>query len=167
MHNRENFISLANYGWHKGFYVDDDFSKSLLQIEYTDFFDKPAYADDDDDFLFDTAHELLRGSCHHFAWAAQRVLDYRPYIIKETDGKGFHALCQVYKKRRMYYIDARGVTTSFNEFMTVAKEFVRGEFVIRPIEKADIDSWEKDDFNGERLAFAEEFIKRYKDCYTI
>ncbi|MCD8074214.1 MAG: hypothetical protein LUF27_04105 [Lachnospiraceae bacterium] len=163
MADRKEFISLVKYGWHKGFYNDEDFSKSLIQIEYTDFFDKP----DDEDFLFDTAHDLLRGSCHHFAWAAQRVLGYQPYIIEQNVGVGFHVLCQVYKNRKLYYIDARGVTTSFDEFMTVAKEFVHGEFVIRPVEKADFDGWEKDDYNSEGLAFAEEFIREYRDCYTI
>lgn len=85
MANRAEPISFSNSGWHKGFYNDEDFTDSLLDIKYTEFFEKPNDVDDDD-FLFNTADDLLHGSCHHFAWAAHRILGYRPYIIKESEG---------------------------------------------------------------------------------
>ena len=46
MKDRKDFISTCQYGWHKGFYNEDDFSKALCSIDYTDFFEYP----DDDEF---------------------------------------------------------------------------------------------------------------------
>jgi len=162
-----DLISFSRFGWHKGFYNAegfDDISYALLEIYYTDFFEYP----DDEDFPYDTAHSLLRGSCNHFAVALKNVLGYTPYVIEETNGKGFHAFCQLYKNGRLYYIDARGVTSSFDEFMVVAREFVRGEYTIRETTQDVIDEWESgSEYNDEAYAFAEAVIRKYIDYYTV
>lgn len=167
MDRKGDLISFSSYGWHKGFYnVDDvdDITDALLKIRYTDFFEYP----DDDEFPYDSAHSLLRGSCNHFAVALKNVLGYTPYIIEETDKKGFHAFCQVYKNGRLYYVDARGVTSSFDEFMVVAREFVRGEYTIREATRDVIEEWESgSEYNDEAYAFAEAVIKEYIECYTV
>ena len=100
MDRKGDLISFSSYGWHKGFYtVDDvdDITDALLRIRYTDFFEYP----EDDEFPYDSAHSLLCGSCNHFAVALKNVLGYTPYIIEETDKKGFHAFCQVYKNGKI------------------------------------------------------------------
>ncbi len=167
MDRKGDLISFSSYGWHKGFYnVDDvdDITDALLKIRYTDFFEYP----DDDEFPYDSAHSLLRGSCNHFAVALKNVLGYTPYIIEETDKKGFHAFCQVYKNGRLYYVDARGMTTSFDEFMVVGREFVRGEYTIREATQDVIEEWESgSEYNDEAYAFAEAVIKEYIECYTV
>lgn len=167
MDRKGDLISFCSFGWHKGFYnVDDvdDITDVLLKIRYTDFFEYP----DDDEFLYDSAHSLLRGSCNQFAVALKNVLGYTPYIIEETDKKGFHAFCQVYKNGRLYYVDARGVTSSFDEFMVVAREFVRGEYTIREATQDVIEEWESgSEYNDEAYAFAEAVIKEYIECYTV
>ena len=167
MVRKGDLISFSSFGWHKGFYnVDDvdDITDVLLKIRYTDFFEYP----DDDEFLYDSAHSLLRGSCNHFAVALKNVLGYTPYIIEETDKKGFHAFCQVYTNGRLYYVDARGVTSSFDEFMVVAREFVRGEYTIREATQDVIEEWESgSEYNDEAYAFAEAVIKEYIECYTV
>ena len=167
MDRKGDLISFSSYGWHKGFYnVDDvdDITDALLKIRYTDFFEYP----DDDEFPYDSAHSLLRDSCNRFAVALKNVLGYTPYIIEETDKKGFHAFCQVYKNGRLYYVDARGVTSSFDEFMVVAREFVRGEYTIREATQDVIEEWESgSEYNDEAYAFAEVVIKEYIECYTV
>lgn len=167
MDRKGDLISFSSYGWHKGFYnVDDvdDITDALLRIKYTDFFECP----EDDEFPYDSAHSLLCGSCNHFAVALKNVLGYTPYIIEETDKKGFHAFCQVYKNGRLYYVDARGVTSSFDEFMVVAQEFVRGEYTIREATQDVIEEWESgSEYNDEAYAFAEAVIKEYIECYTV
>lgn len=152
-------------GYHKGFYNDDgDSTKALLDIKYTDFFEDP----NDEDFLYYFAHTLLRGSCHYFALSLQKVLKYTPYIIEGINKRNFHAFCQVYKNRKWYYIDARGVTTSFDEFMDVAKEFVTDEYVIRKVTPEDIDEWSKDcPYDDEAFKFAEAIIEKFKKYYEI
>ena len=165
MNHRKEFRSFNRYEYHKGFYNDDDDpTEALSKIKYTDFFDEP----EDEDFPFYCAYELLCGSCNHFALSLQKVLNYTPYIIESKKLKGFHAFCQVYKRGRWYYIDARGATTSFNEFMDIAKQFVSDEYVIRPIDDNDIAKWEEDPYyEEEAYKFAEAVIESYKECYEI
>ena len=164
MKERSEFYSMGCYGWHKGFYNDDDCENTLLHIRYSDYGEVP----DDDMFAYDSVYSLLRGGCHVFALSLQKVLGYNAYIIQGNNKVGFHAFCQIYKKGKWYYIDARGITTSFDEFMKVAGSFVSDEFTIRPIDSSDIEEWKKDDnYFTEACLFAEAVIKEYKECYTL
>ncbi|MBO5213264.1 MAG: hypothetical protein J6B86_00635 [Clostridia bacterium] len=166
MSYREKMVSFNRFGgYHKGFYNDDgDPTNALLNINYTDFFEDP----NDEDFPYDSAHTLLRGSCHHFALSLQKRFNYTPYIIEGINRRGFHAFCQVYKGKTWCYIDARGVTTSFDEFMDVAKEFVTDEYVIRKVNLEDIDEWSKDcPYDDEAFKFAEAMIEKFKNYYEI
>lgn len=138
--------------------------ESLCQIRYTDFFEYP----DDDEFPYDSAYSLLCGSCNHFAVSLQKVLGYNPYVIEDKNGKGFHAFCQIYKRGKWYYVDARGVTSSFDEFMKVASEFVSDEYTINPATSDVIAEWENGgDYNEEAYAFAEAVISKFRDYYTL
>ncbi|MCM1329618.1 MAG: hypothetical protein NC253_09285 [Ruminococcus sp.] len=160
----DKFRCFENYGFHKGFYNDKDTADKLFDINYSDFF-TPI---DDDEFPYDNAYPLLCGSCHIFALSLKEILDYNPYIIEEKNGKGFHVFCQIYKNRNWYYIDARGITSSFDEFMTVAKEFVNNEYIIRPVDFNDIDEWESDtNYDDEAYAFSKAIIQKYKGYYTL
>lgn len=163
MRNRDKLCSFGFYGWHKGFYIEDNPEESLFKIRYTDFFEYP----DDEYFPYDSAHELLCGSCHHFALSLRKVFGYVPYIIEGKNKRGFHAFCQIYRNRNWYYVDARGITSSFDEFMKVAKTFVTDEYIIRPVDSADIEEWDSDDYNEEAYAFAEAVIQKHKECYTL
>ena len=161
---RQELRSFGYYGWHKGFYNDEDIFESLTSIRYSDFFEEP----DDDEFPYDSAYPLLCGSCHHFALSLQKLLNYNVYIIEGIDKKGFHAFCQIYKNRKWYYVDARGATSSFDEFMDVARTFVSDEYTIRPVSDDDMRLWETDsDYDKEAYEFAEAVIRKFKECYTL
>lgn len=164
MDRNSEWISFSSLGWHKGFHNEEDFSKALMSIRYSDFFKKP----DDDEFPYYSAHELLRGSCNHFAVALQRVLGYTPYIIQDNDKRSFHAFCQIERNRKAYYVDARGITSSFDEFMFVAQEFVKGAFTINEVTPEVVEDWECDgNYNDEAYAFAEAVIRKYRSYYTF
>ena len=165
MCRRNNLVSFYKYGFHKGFYNDgDDPTRTLASIKYYDFFEYP----DDEEFPYYSAEQLLRGSCNHFALSLKKVFDYTPYIIEGINKVSFHAFCQIYKNKKWYYVDARGITNSFDEFMSVAKEFVSSEYVIRPINDTDISEWEEASrYDDEAYAFAEAIIKKYRECYEI
>lgn len=163
MAERKDLISHQRYGCHKGFYNDKDFVKTLRSIGYGDFFDYPQ----DDEFPYDSAEDLLRGSCNHFVLGLKNVLGYTPYIIQGNNKVSFHAFCQIYKNREWYYIDARGITTSFDEFMEVAQEFVTDSYTIRAVNEQDIEEWKADDYFEEALSFAEAVIEKYIECYTL
>lgn len=164
MCNKGTFISFRRHGFHKGFYNDNDFNESLQNIRYSDYFEPP----DDEEFLHTCAYYLLCGSCHIFALSLKKIFAYDAYIIEEVNDKGFHVFCQIYENRQVYYIDARGITTSFDEFMDVAKTFINDEYIIRPVESSDIEKWtEGDPYIDKGYAFAEAIIENYKECYTM
>jgi len=98
----------------------------------------------------------------------EKVFGYTPYIIEGKNRRGFHAFCQIYKGGSWFYVDARGVTTSFDEFMDVAKEFVSDEYIVRPVDATDLVEWRKDDeYFDIALAFAVAVIEKYKHYYTV
>lgn len=164
MNDKDRFITFCRSGRHKGFYHDPDIMDALCSVDYEDFMEVP----DDDDFPYSSAHQLLRGSCHHFALGLEKVLGYTPYIIEGNNKKSFHAFCQIYRNGTWFYVDARGVTSSFDEFMEVAKEFVSDEYTIRPVSATDIDEWKKDDnYYEEAQAFAVAVIEKYKSYYIL
>ena len=100
--------------------------------------------------------------------ALGKVLGYTPYIIQEKNKRRFHAFCQIYKDRKWYYVDARGIISSFDEFMVVASEFVGDEYIIRPVTLGDIEEWKNDsNYEDEALSFAEAVIEKYKDYYRL
>lgn len=165
MSRNEELISFSQYGWHKGFYNNNDSKFSALnEINYTDFFEEP----EDDEFQLDSAYWLLCGSCNHWAVSLQKVLGYTPYVIEQIDGRGFHAFCQIYHNGTLFYVDARGITSSFDEFMTIARKFVKGEYIIKPATPEVIEEWECDvDYNEEAYAFAEAVINKFINYYTL
>lgn len=164
MTSKKELRSFSYYGWHKGFYRDEDPENSLSSIKYTDFYDEF----EDEEFPYYSAHQLLCGSCHLFAISLQKIFNYTPYLIQGNNKRGFHAFCQVFKNGNWYYVDARGVTSSFDEFMSIAKRFVTDEYTIRPIIHKDIEEWESgSEYNEEAYAFAEAIIQEYRDCYTL
>ncbi len=83
--DRKDLYSFNNYGWHKGFYNEEDIMKSLYQIRYTDYFEES----EDDEFPYDSAYQLLCGSCNHFAVALNKLLNYNVYIIEGNNKRNF------------------------------------------------------------------------------
>lgn len=149
---------------HKGFYNDNDPIDSLLNIDYSDFFTLT----DNNAPPYENAESLLCGYCHIFALALKNILGYNPYIIKGINDKNFHAFCQIYKGFKWYYVDARGITSSFNEFMDVAQKFVSDEYIIKLASSCDIEEWKTDSVNDkEAYAFAEAIINKHMDYYTL
>lgn len=160
---QKDFYFFQHSGRHKGFYCEPDISKALWDIGVEDFIEVPA----DDEFPYSSAHQLLRGSCHIFALALAKTLGYTPYIIEGNNKISFHVFCQIYQQGTWLYVDARGMTSSFDEFMEVAKEFVTDEYTISPVTDRDIDEWKKDDDYYElALDFAVAVIKKYIDFYS-
>ena len=75
---------------------------------------------------------------------------------------------KVKQGKKIYYVDARGITSSFDEFMDVAKTFVTDEYVIRPVNQNDINEWAQNNkYDAEAYALAEAVITKYKECYLL
>lgn len=151
--------------WHRGFYCDDDDGKYRGLEEYPYIIDYPEI---DEDVAGLTASGYLRGSCNIFALALESEFQYPAFIIENaSDGKSFHAFCQVCKNGIFYFVDARGVTTSFDEFLLVAREFADREFIVRRVDDDDRKNWaQDDDFN---LVFQSmiSFIRDKRSYYSV
>lgn len=162
--NNGEFALTTSYSWHKGFYKETNFENVLYDIKYTDFFQDI----NDEEFPYDMAYYLLDGACHLFALSLNKILNYNIYIIEGIRDSSFHAFCQLYKDGIWYYVDARGITSSFNEFAYGIKKFVNNEFIIRPVNSKDFEEWKQDDnFYEEGCAFAEAIINSYINYYTL
>ena len=164
MNNRQQLKTFETYENHKGFYNEKNVYKALRKIHYSDFFEDF----DDNEFPYDTAADFLCGSCDIFAISLSELLNYSAYIISGKTEKSFHAFCQIYKNRQRYFVDVRGITTDFSEFMKDVNEFVDGEYTVRPLLEEDVKSWETDSyFRKEGYGFAKAIINKYKCCYTL
>lgn len=139
MSERGKLVSFGNYEWHKGFYNDENYTDTLIKIRYSDFFVEL----DNDEFPYDSAYVLLNGSCNHFAVSLGKIYGYNVYVIQQIDKKGFHAFCQIYQRGQWYYVDARGITSSFDEFIKGVRTFVGDEFTIRLMSDKDLLDTEK------------------------
>ena len=96
------------------------------------------------------------------------MLNYKAYILQGTDRKGFHAFCQIHRDEKWYYIDARGITSSFDEFFDGIATFVHDEYTIKSASEDDLRNWKTDiDFSNEACEFAEAVIKKYREYYTL
>lgn len=154
---------------HKGFYCDENNFEHLEGIDYRGHLED---LDDDDGCHYTKGGCLLRGACQAFALALENKLGYEPYIIHNPDGyDSYHVFCREEKDGKLYYIDARGVTDSFDEFMEVAKEFVARDYVIRLAMPEDVEVWECNaaavECHFEPTRFAEAVISANLECYSL
>ena len=149
---------------HTGFYKSSNVEKALSEIKYEDILDKPLK---EGNITWD-AWVLLNGYCNIFAAELSKEMKYNAYIIEQTNKKGFHVFCQVYKDNNWYYIDVRGATSDFNEFINGIRLFIKSEFIIRKVTDYDIIAWEDgiEDINITR-EFALAMIKKYRNYYMI
>ena len=52
--------------------------------------------------------------------------------------------------------------------MIIARNFVKGEYIIKPATPEVIEEWECDvDYNEEAYAFAEVVINKFRNYYTL
>lgn len=95
-----------------GFYCDNNNFAKLEEIDYEGHLPQI----DDEDHLTLAAH-LLRGSCQAFALKIEEILGYKALINEGYNGKSHHIFCQANLEGKIALIDARGVTTNYDEFI--------------------------------------------------
>ena len=131
--------------------------KSNPAINYTDSLITSA----DSDFVLDTADVFRQGVCQLFARALQDKFGYSVYKIEV--GKSFHIFCK--SEDKLTYIDVRGKTTDFHEFIAGSDLPAISCDVSKPYQ------FETDDFDGDYyeigLAFAKAIITRDEKRYQI
>lgn len=154
-------------GYHSGAtenYCDMD--KCLSKISNPQFVDPE---DDSSEFhnVYEEASIFLQGACHIFSLALHQEFGYDAFEIRK--GTDCHCFCQVTYQGEPIYIDVRGATTSWEEFLTgtFADFHDHDEIIHQDIEEtAKLD--DPDDlYAADGLAFAKHLIHEHPEYYNI
>lgn len=133
-----------------------DILKSDPSINYTD----ALLEDADTEFILDDADVFRQGVCQLFAFALQEEFGYKVYKISVKGG--IHIFCK--SPDGAEYIDVRGKTHSFREFI------LGSDVPITDEDSSEEYSFEEDDFSGDYydigLAFARELIRNDRERYA-
>lgn len=151
--------------FHTGFYNKKDITKALRSIAAGDF-EELREIKTDEECPYTDASNFLCGSCTLFALALHNRFDYVVYEIVRKGNSLAHAFCQADYGDKKIYIDVRGITSDFTEFMTGILLPPNEEYCIQKRDtEQDILCPEKyDDFG---YAFAEAVINRNPEFYTL
>lgn len=114
--------------------------------------------------IYYNASIFLQGSCQLFSLALHQEFGYEVRTI--SSGRAFHCYCITERHGKIVYIDVRGATTSFTEFVagTMLIDLDNFDTTPRDIEEdARLD--EEDDDIG--FAFAKYIIREYRERYDV
>lgn len=146
----------------KGFYTSnkDNIIESLLEIHSN----KPAASINDEEYVYYDAEGFLHGYCHIFAYALYQKFGYEIYEISNSSESVIHWCCISKYDGIDVYIDVRGITSNFNEFLNEFQPDIGAKPKMKIID--DIEKY-NDEWIQELLDFANELIDRYYDYYSI
>ena len=113
-----------------------------------------------------TAHIFLHGSCDIFAEQLRKTCkDYDVYRIENKNGRPIHWYAQTYYKNMPIYIDIRGATTSFEEFISEFRPHIVDGYKIQK-ETEDVISMDEH-WVETGILFATAIINEYAEYYCI
>ena len=117
------------------------------------------------DCPYSNANDFLMGSCELFALALSRKYGYQVYEIVQ-DGKMKHAFCIAVYKGVKLYIDVRGITSNYKEFLLGVRVNKNNSFFIQKRNTVE-DEQLKGEWDKEGYGFAVAIIKNFPQYYTI
>lgn len=143
----------------------DKISKRLAEIL------NPQFVDDEDDSSeehneYSNASVFIQGSCQLFSLALHEEFGFEAYEIHI--GGSFHCFCQSNYNGTRVYIDVRGATTDFREFLmgSPLPIGIRHSICIRR-QNLEEDKKLSGKFDAEGLAFAKYLIHKNPKYYSI
>lgn len=103
-----------------------DFLEAESVIDENDSYICINYSETDEKYLHElNPYDYLHGRCDTFAEFLYKRYDYPAYMIKNPDtDKLVHCFNMVCFNNTNYYIDIRGITTDYEEFMSEFEDFV-------------------------------------------
>lgn len=148
-------FSLTEY--HKGFYAceGESICQRLRNIEY----EKLMGHDASEECGVYDAYDFLQGACNVFAYVLQEVFCYDVFAIKEGE-KLIHMFCKTEYQGKRVYVDVRGATTSYDEFI---RGFEKHREEKPTKQNTKMEKWDKADI--ERYEFAKSIIRRFMEYY--
>lgn len=151
-----------NDNFHTGFYI---LGKENVN-DYLKKIDNPFFTEELDDCPYYDASIFLHGICHIFAYALHKIFGYEIYEILSSDRKTIHWFCLSCYQKKKVYVDIRGATTDYEEFLAEFQPWIGQDSIVNHYKKMnDMDF--KDDWEDIGLKFAREIIAKNFDYYCI
>lgn len=150
--------------YHTGYYLEPFWTikKRLGNVTYEEVMG--CTPPDDEEFIYYDAEIFLNGSCQLFSYALMKKFGYAPYKIK--DKNHVHYFCQASYQKKRVYIDVRGMTSDFGEFLQSSCISADEAITITPQEISDDELFEIEQDKIWGLPFAKAIIERDKICYS-
>ena len=143
--------------------IYDEISKRLEKDENLQFMDNEDESADDQNIYYD-ASIFLQGSCQLFSLALHQEFGYDAFEIRK--GTSCHFFCKAVYNGETVYIDVRGITASWDEFLSGTRyDFTNYDKIIpQDIEE---DAKLSGPYEKEGLAFAKHLIHEHPKYYNI
>lgn len=150
--------------YHTGYYLEPFWAikERLESVTYEEVMGRKT--PDDEEFIYDNAEIFLNGSCQLFSYALMEKFGYAPYKIKDRDH--VHYFCQASYQKKRVYVDVRGMTTDFGEFLQSSCISDDEAIIITPQEISDEELFEIKQDKIWGLPFAKAIIERDTTCYS-
>lgn len=154
-------------GYHSGATENYYGMRALLsKIQNLQFVDPE---DDSSEFhnVYEDASIFLQGACHLFSLALHQEFGYDAFEIRK--GTSCHCFCRAMYQGEPVYIDVRGATTSWEDFLsgTFADFHDHDEIVPQDIEETAKLNDPDDLYAADGLAFAKHLIHEHPEYYNV
>ena len=110
------------------------------------------------------AEIFLHGFCHIFAYALHKKYGYKIFEFKNPSGTMIHWCCIKKYKGYKLFIDVRGITSNYNEFLD---EFQPDMGECPTIKNIVNLSKYNDEWEEKWVDFANEIIEKYPEYYFL
>ena len=152
--------------FHNGHYLSGNVDQSLKNVRNSKYSEIRCDDEDAVDYQYETADIFLHGSCQLFSLALYKRFGYEAFKIT-WEGRHIHYFCMIDVCRTKIFIDVRGMTTDFNEFVsTFCPGLLHSPYSIEPQNIAEDEGLSAEgDVTG--YAFANEIIERYTHFYSL
>ena len=107
------------------------------------------------------ASDFLMGSCHLFALDLNKKFGYPIYAII-LEGQMIHCFCQVRRDETTFYIDVRGATNDYSDFLLETNVSEEEDFAIQEYIVDSFEEWDEI-----ALKFAKALIEKNLEYYEI
>lgn len=154
---------VQNNNFHTGFYENgiENIKKELLEIKSSG---DSVEILKNSECVYYSAEDFLHGICHIFAYALHQKFGYDILELKSNSGSTVHWCCISNYNGKEIYIDVRGVTSDFDEFLFEFYPEIREDFsknIIKNLTNYEIE------LEKNELKFANEIIEKYYNYYLI
>ena len=147
--------------YHNGFY---DFATNDMKCILFSVISSNPSIDDGEKIIYHNADVFLSCSCDIFAYVLHLRFGYDIYYVINESGSIFHCCCILDYDSCRFYIDVRGITNNFDEFLSYYNIDFSSSIEIQKVDDLSIIL---DDLDDGLVKFANELIDKYYNYYSF